>query len=366
MIDCDVHIAFDSAGVLLPYLDPYSRDYLERGERGAPNLPIAPRPWLHPEGYMRTDAIPSGGRVPGSDYDLMCEQLLDRFDIDYAILTGDDIIDVSTIANPIYAQALARAYNEWIAEHWLARDERLLGSIFVAPQDPVAAAAEIRRVAETHDRFCQVLLSSNAQRPYGDPFYRPIWEAASDAGIPIAIHLGGHSGINAAGMASGNPTFFWEFHALAAEGAMTHLASVLAHGIFERYQNTAFVIVELGVGWLPGILWRLDNNYKALRKETPWLQKLPSEYCREHVRLTTQPLESPDDPKQLHHVLEAIHGSEVLMFASDYPHWDFDDPTMLPLPKDWAEAVFDRNARALYKLPAARPKVLADGMESAK
>jgi predicted TIM-barrel fold metal-dependent hydrolase len=127
---------------------------------------------------------------------------------------------------------------------------------------------------------------------------------------------------------------------------------VIAHGIFERWPAMRFVLIECGVAWLPAILWRLDADYKALRKETPWLDRLPSEYARDHIRLSTQPLEQARDHRQLWAVLEAIDGEHTLLFASDYPHWDFDDPTTLPVPPAWHERVFGENARELYRLPA--------------
>ncbi|MBI3762014.1 MAG: amidohydrolase, partial [Chloroflexi bacterium] len=117
-----MHNDWATAEVLLPYLDPYFRDYLARGElpglRGS--FPHAHRPWLHPEGYKRADVAPANGIAAGADYDLMRELLLDRYDFEYAILTGEEIVEVSTLANPYYASALARAYNDWMIEHWLA------------------------------------------------------------------------------------------------------------------------------------------------------------------------------------------------------------------------------------------------------
>ena len=68
---------------------------------------------------MRTDAIPPGGGTPGSDYEFMRTQLLDRYDVEYAILGGDEGIEVSTLANPHLASALARAANDWMVQEWL-------------------------------------------------------------------------------------------------------------------------------------------------------------------------------------------------------------------------------------------------------
>ena len=112
------------------------------------------------------------------------------------------------------------------------------------------AAQEIRRVG-AHPAMVQVLVSSGAQRPYGDPFYWPIWEAAAEMGLPVALHLGGQGGVNVNPTGCGAPTFFWETHALLCETGMGHIASVIAHGIFEKYPAMRFVLIECGIAWLP-------------------------------------------------------------------------------------------------------------------
>jgi hypothetical protein len=121
-----------------------------------------------------------------------------------------------------------------------------------------------------------------------------------------------------------------------------------------------FIVIECGIAWLPGLLWRLDANYKALRKETPWVKRLPSEYARDHIRLSTQPMENPTNKEHLWAVLEAIDGKHTLMFASDYPHWDFDDPTRLPIPPDWREHIFRLNAYQVYSRLQSKPDVARD------
>jgi uncharacterized protein len=106
---------------------------------------------------------------------------------------------------------------------------------------------------------------------------------------------------------------------------------------------------------VPSILWRLDEDYRALRKETPWLKRLPSEYAHDHIRISTQPLEQPRSPAALWPALEDIGAQDMLMFASDYPHWDFEDPKRLRIPASWRDRVLDSNARHTYtRLPVRR------------
>ncbi|MEY9999089.1 amidohydrolase family protein [Sinorhizobium fredii] len=347
IVDTDVHNYWSSADVLLPYLEPYWRDFLIRGEKPGPagSFPHGHRPWLHPEGFSRHDIRPENDE---DNYLIMKEKHLDHYGIDVAILTADEPLEASTLANPYYANALVKAYNDYMVDWWLPKDKRFKGSIVISPTDPHGAAAEIRRLGDNKD-IVQVLASHGSQRPYGDPFYHPIFEACAEVGLPFAIHLGGQGGVNHNAIASGPTAFYWETHALLSQPAMTHVASMISNGVFEKYPDLFFVVIECGVSWVPAMLWRLDANYKALRKETPWLKMLPSEYCRRNIRFSTQPLEQPENVKHLWETLEHMDGENTLLFASDYPHWDFDAPTNLHIPPAWKEKVLGLNALGVYK-----------------
>jgi predicted TIM-barrel fold metal-dependent hydrolase len=156
--------------------------------------------------------------------------------------------------------------------------------------------------------------------------------------------------------ATGWPVYYIEWHTLLTTAMMAHVTSMICHGLFERFPSTRVVLIEGGVAWLTGLLWRLDANYKALRMEVPWVKRLPSEYARDHIRLTTQPLERPERINDLRALIGLV-GPEMLLFATDYPHWDFDNPLFAPLDNEWVDAIFDANARAWYGLPsrAAQP-----------
>src|SRR4029078_10473415 len=87
----------------------------------------------------------------------------------------------------------------------------------------------------------------------------------------------------------------------------------------ERIPNFKLVLIESGFAWLPPLAWRLDKLWTRLKQETPHLKRSPSEYIRESVWLTTQPMEEPQ-PRE--HVLDAIDwiGWDRLLFAPHYPH----------------------------------------------
>ena len=94
----------------------------------------------------------------------------------------------------------------------------------------------------------------------------------------------------------------------------------------------------------------MDKNVRGLRDEVPWIRRLPSEYIVDHVRFTTQPLPEPKRRHHLHVLCEIAQADRSLMFSSDYPHWDFDDPrhALTALPAEIRQRVKVDNALETY------------------
>ena len=123
--------------------------------------------------------------------------------------------------------------------------------------------------------------------------------------------------------------------------------------MFARLPQLRVVLVEGGFGWLPSLMWRLDKHWARLRGEVPHLTRPPSEYVREHVWVTTQPIDEPSRPQDFTAMLEQMDMDDHILFATDYPHWDFDAPDRaLPqsVPPALREAIVRGNAHALYRL----------------
>ena len=152
---------------------------------------------------------------------------------------------------------------------------------------------------------------------------------------------------------TGYPGSYFEWHTNLAGSYMAHLLSLVAEGTFQKFPTLRFVLIEGGVSWLVPIMWRFDKNWKALRMTVPWLDRPPSEIVYEHVYFTTQPIEEPENRGYLHQLLAMFPADQMLMFATDFPHWDGDTPdfSMRMLPKALLEPVMWRTAAALYKLP---------------
>ena len=346
IIDCDVHQTF--VGTELT-------DRLPRAFR-EPGWVQPPHPLPSPIGVLRSDAKPASG-PPGSCPEKMISQHLDPFGIAKAILTGSGVLSIGVHPNVHYAGAVARAYNEVLAEKWLEADPRFCGSILITPQDPEAAVVEIHRWAG-HPRMVQTLMCSAARIPFGQKCYWPIYEAASAAGLPVAIHPGAEGCGMGNGFIAGAPSTYLEWHTNLSQNYMGHLTSLLCEGVFEKFPRLKFVCMEGGLAWLPHLLWRLDKNWRALRSSVPWVRKPPSEYVWDHVRFTTQPIEEPENPRHLDAIFEMIRAEKTVMFSSDYPHWDNDSPAH-GLPKmapELTKRIFHQTAEELYGFDLAGEK----------
>lgn len=352
IIDCDVHNRFKDGKMtaLWPYLP---RAYQEDVREWGINLPGVGYLNGGDRGY-RGDSWPKEG-FPGSDLELMREQLLDRFDVRYAILLGQELRPLGTLPNADYAAALARAYNDYLIEHWLARDRRLRGAMLIATQDVPQAVKEIERIGRDPG-IVEVLVANGARLPYGNRYYHPIFEVCEALDLPFALHTGSEgAGINGQPSVAGYGSYYVENRQVRPEGYMTHLTSMIFEGVFEKFPKLRAVFIEGGYAWLAPFLWRLDADWRGLRHQTPWVKRPPSEYVWEHVRFTSQPLEEPDRPADLLEVFTWNRAERTLMFASDYAHWDFDSPTdAFPrMSEALHRRIFYETARELYGFPEA-------------
>lgn len=344
IIDCDVHNTLASETVLYPYLSKRWRKHHEMV--GAPDRVGAYIPRAHPYG-ARHDAWPPSGHRPGSELGFLREQLLDAWNIEYGILNC--LTPVCEMPNLAYAAAFARAVNDWQIENWLEPEPRLRASIIVACDDAAFATAEIERLAD-QPGFVQVLLLARTMEPLGRRKYWQMYETAAEHNLPIGIHF---TGVGAGPItAVGRPSHYIEDHAGMTQAFQTQVTSLVCEGVFEHFPTLRVVLIEGGFAWLPPLMWRLDRAWKKLREEVPYLKRLPSAYVREHFWITTQPIEEPPKQEYFDQLLAQLDLNEKLMFATDYPHWDFDSPEHA-LPKSLAPAlrqkIMAENARAFYR-----------------
>jgi predicted TIM-barrel fold metal-dependent hydrolase len=345
VIDCDIHNALPSDDALSPYLSTrWRRHRAAFGNRGYPGTDY---PRMN-ESAARVDAWPPSGSPPGSDLEFLREQLLDLWGIEYGVL--NPLVDTMP-HNLDYAAAFCAAVNDWQVAEWLEPEPRLRASLVVPYEDGELAAAEIRRSAGTAG-FVQVLLLVRTNELLGRRRYWKMYEAAAEHDLPIGIHFGWCGGFPTTG--AGFPSFYLEEHCGMATAFQDQIVSLVCEGVFDRFPTLKIVSIEGGFAWLVPLMWRFDRSWKLLRSEVPHLTEPPSSVIRRHFWVTTQPIEEPPRRGDFEALLEQLGMNDRLLFATDYPHWDFDAPDAA-LPRSLEPAVRDRifaeNARALYGLP---------------
>ena len=163
-----------------------------------------------------------------------------------------------------YAASLISAVNNIMVEDWLPSDPRYRTSLVVYPNDTELAVREIHRLGD-HPGVAQILMPGGAQKPYGQRYYHPIYAAAVEHGLPVALHPSpSGAGITGPTTAAGFPTSYFEWHTGLSALYVTHVISLISEGVFQKFPTLKFVLLEGGVSWLPPLLWRLDKNWKAL------------------------------------------------------------------------------------------------------
>jgi predicted TIM-barrel fold metal-dependent hydrolase len=223
--------------------------------------------------------------------------------------------------------AICSAVNDWIIEHWLNKEPRLRASIVVPAQAPLLAADEIERRAGDK-RFVQVLLPAACEMMLGRSYYWPIYAAAAKYDLPIGLHAG--SMYRYAPTSGGWPSHYLHDYVANSQLFEDQLLSLISNGVFNRWPDLRFVLIESGVTWLPGFIWRAIKTWRGVRAEVPWVNRSPAETIRENIRLTVQPIDAPRDTGVVERIIEQIDSDRMLLFASDYPHWQFEGDAVLP------------------------------------
>ena len=307
--------------------------------------------------YVEGSAEPTA--PAGSDPERTIAQVFAGGRVERAVLSYDRGMFIPSVPNTYRAEALVRAMNDWTIERWFPADPRLYGLVIVANQTPAEAAAEIRR-AGAHERMVGVLMAANGLgKPFGHPVYHPIYAAAAELDLPIVLHTGGDQSSDTLShpVAGGIPATYAEVALLEYSPIMTHVQSLIVQGVFEKYPGLRVFVSGAGAAWIPGLFFRLDVNWRGLRREVPWVRRLPSEYFRESFRVSTWPFDrapGDDGPERIIRALRAVpHIEDLLCFASGFPSWSTEVAADVAsrIPAEWHRKVFEENARDWFRWP---------------
>jgi predicted TIM-barrel fold metal-dependent hydrolase len=355
VIDASVHIFFGSNADLRDFLrEPFKSrgfsDY-EMDWYGAPGGEYA-----HGTGAGHGP----DRRYPGSDPELVAQHLFADRGVDVAVLhpLGRGIMPDRHLGTAVLA-----AVNQMLVTRWLEHSRfghRFRGTIRVNPDDIAGALREIDRWKD-HPRVVQIGVPLQSRELYGKPQFWPLWEAAADANLPVAVHIEAGEGIAFPPTPSGNTQTYEQYLGFMALNYLYHLMNMIAEGVFERTPALKMVWADGAADLLTPFIWRMDIFGRPHLEQTPWAPLMPSQYLPGHVYFVQGSLDGPGDVDYAGEWLGFTGKDQMVMFGSSYPHWHCYDVAALPaaLSAQQRENVCWRTAADLYGIDV--PAGLAAG-----
>jgi predicted TIM-barrel fold metal-dependent hydrolase len=294
----------------------------------------------------------------------LARRSMDALGLDYQIVFPTPMLTLGMHPQDEIEVALSRAYNRWMVERILPEDERIKGLLYL-PFNTPDACVELVKEHAGNPSVIGFTVTSTRNKPVHHNNYMRLYAMIEEIGKPLAFH----SGFN-----WGDPSFlqlnrFISMHALSfVHYSLIHMTNWIINGLPERFPKLKLVWVESGLAWIPFLMQRLDHEFQMRTCEAPLLKRLPSEYMRE-MYYTSQPLEK-SNMKLLQATMDAFNAETQLLYASDWPHWDFDPPsaiTTLPLLSEQAKRnILGLNAARLFNLEVKRTRPKAKDVLAAR
>ncbi len=323
IVDSDIHTAYRTEAIREKIASHLEEPYKTQLTRETINYGAYPRDSFNKEPVdTGDDTGPSVVRGP----DDVQESLVDDMGIDVAILNSLQKLDV--IPSTERATREMRAINDVFIEHFLDGNKNFYGLLMISTQRPEAAAEEIDRLAGEDQIVGGLILNGPSAKPLGHEQYDIIYEAAEDNNLPMAFHT------SAIGYALNRkfPFLFNDMENYAGLHTLSHpyanmatLTSLIMDGTVEKFPDLDFVFLEQDLGIVPLMMQRMNREAMEKAHDLPLLQKSPEEYLRERFYFGTQPLPEPQDIRHARSLIDIV-GPDNLLFATDHPHPDFDEP----------------------------------------
>ena len=275
---------------------------------------------------------------------------MDAMSVDYACLFPTLLLAIGLHPSTEMEVELTFAYNRWLTEKALPEGEGRFYSMLCLPfSEPDEALRHVETFGE-RKHVTGFMITSVRSLPVHHNAYMKVYRAIEERGLALSFH----SAIN-----MGEPVFkslnrFASVHALGFPFYnILHMTNWVTNGLGERFPKLPVIWIEGGLAWLPFLMQRLDHEFMLRASEYPLLKKKPSDYMRD-MYYASQPLERVDDAA-LQCTLRMINADTQLLYASDYPHWDFDLPSAIWdlgfLSEQAKHNILGGTAARLFKLP---------------
>ena len=269
--------------------------------------------------------------------------------IDYTILFPTPMLNLGLNPDLAVRDELTWAFNRWLVEDVISNDDRLLAMPLLPIHDPEQCLRTIRAFAG-RPGVVGFMITCLQYQPLHRNNYMKVFDAIDELGLPLAFH----SAPNWRELPFTVLDSFLGVHALGFPFyAMVQMTNIVLSGLPERFPSIRWIFMEAGQAWVPFTIARLNNEYKQRSAEAPLLKRLPGDYIREFY-FTTQPFESHERTSDTRAMFEMMNGAETLLYASDYPHQDFDTPAAIwdqpRFSEEEKRAILGGNAMKLFNL----------------
>ncbi|MDB9866543.1 amidohydrolase [Pseudomonadales bacterium] len=218
-----------------------------------------------------------------------------------------------------------RAHNRHMVDFCQA-DDRLLGVGIVPLDSPEHALTELKFAIDSGLKAIWVPHRAPIDMSPGHVDLEPFWALLAESGTPFVLHVGG-SPLQALkswsnnGRAAvkdwmgGGENVRTKDAAVMHQPPETFISMLLLDGVFDRHPKLRGAAVELGAGWVPELVKRLDWVAKIYGRVDTSVQfdRTPSQQLSEQMGFTPFPHED---------VANLIQQSnpDLYLFSSDYPH----------------------------------------------
>jgi uncharacterized protein len=276
---------------------------------------------------------------------------MDEEGIDLAVLypsRGLNVLSIPDLA-PDFAAALARAYNDWLYDFCQADTSRLLGAGMVSVFDIDGAISEAQRCVKQLG-FRAIFLRANIVNGHNweEPYYEPLWSALEELGVPLGFHESNTSAARQVGDQFGYNFMLRHTFSHPVE-QMLAVGSFCAGGILNRHPKLQVAFLEGNCGWLPFLLWRLDEHWEMYGDQwAPDLKSPPSQYFKRQCYAS---VEADEEPAK--YAIDYM-GNDRLVFSTDFPHVDTKFPRSvdrfleLPIGEEDKRKILWDNCAAYY------------------
>ncbi len=254
---------------------------------------------------------------------VLARKCIDEMGLDYQVMFPNALLFLGMHPVPEMEIHLATAYNRWLVERVLPEDKRVKAMLYLPFNNPEEAEKTVKRFLGKPG-VAGFLVTSSRHKPVHSNEYMRLYAMLEEAGQV----LGFHTHLNWQDEYTKQLNRFISMHAISFVLCnLVHLTNWVINGLPERFPKLNVMWIESGIAWLGFIAQRLDHEYMMRTSEAPLLKKLPSEYMRD-MFYTTQPMERGNEAL-LKATMDSVSASTQMLYASDWPHWDFDLPSVI-------------------------------------